>query len=280
MNTKFTPFSFLFIFLLLIACGGEKTEHEQYEDATSGIRYNTYKTASRVTLKTSVEAYNLANADSNKIQEPYLHLLLGYGWTISGKPTLAFAEADIVEEDKDAKLVYLAQSLRSITMYQAGWPGIAKEEAIKAKEKVAKTPNTNVTYEAAVFYLLMGTVFVKEKDFEQAKFFWAGFATETDIHWPYQLCDAAADLNAGRIQQGLQKVKVISQDPAVPPILRAALAAEISKIEIHAGGDVDSSMFWPKLIAGLIWEELKNSSDATLRKIANMARDLQQSLPN
>jgi hypothetical protein len=165
-------------------------------------------------------------------------------------------------------------------MYQQGWHVIAKEESINAKEKISKTPGTNVTYEAAVFYLLMGTVYVKEKDFEQAKFFWAGFATETDIHWPYQLCDAAADLHGGRIQQGLQKVKVISQDPAVPPALRAALAEEISKIEKHAGSDVDSSMFWPKLISGLIWEELKDSSDSTLRKVAEMVNELRQSLPS
>ena len=271
---------FLVILLTLFtACGGEKSEREQYEDATSGLRYNTYKTASAVALKTSVEGYNLTQPDSNKIHEPYLHLLLGYGWTISGKSTLAFAEADIVEEESDPQIVYLAQSLRSISMYQEGWHGIAKEESIKAKEKASRTPGTTVTYEAAVFYLLMGTVYVKEKDFEQAKFFWAGFATETDIHWPYQLCDAAADLHGGRVQQGLQKVKIISQDPAVPQPLREALALEIAKIEKHVGTDIDSSMFWPKLISGLIWEELKDSSDSSLRKIAAMANDLKQSLP-
>jgi hypothetical protein len=264
----------------LTRCGNEKTEREQYEDASSGIRYNTYKTASRVAIKGSVEAYNLQQPDSGKIQSEYVHLLLGYGWTISGKSTLAFAEADIVQESGSAEVVYLAQSLRSITMYQEGWHGIAKEESIEAKEKIAKVPGTNVTYEAAVFYLLMGTVYVKEKDFEQAKFFWAGFANETDIHWPYQLCDAAADLHAGKVKQGLQKVKVISQDPAVPPALREALATELAKIEKHAGADVDSSMFWPKLISGLIWEELKDSSNGALRKVAAMVNELQRSLPS
>jgi hypothetical protein len=272
--------SYILFFSILIGCGGDKTEREQYEDATSGIRYNTYKATSTVTVKGSVEAYNIRQPDSVKIQPEYVHLLLGYGWTISGKPSLAFAEAAIVEETNNAEIVYLAQSLRSITMYQQGWHGIAKEESINAREKIAKTPGTNVTYEAAVFYLLMGTVYVKEKDFEQAKFFWAGFANETDIHWPYQLCDAAADLNSGKIQQGLQKVKVISQDPAVPQVLREALGAEITKIEKHAGSDVDSSMFWPKLISGLIWEELKDSSNSSLRKVAEMVNSLRESLPS
>ena len=265
---------------LLFSCQGEKTEREQYEEASSGIRYTTYKTASQLAIKGSVEAYNLQNHDSSKIDTEYVHLLLGYGWTISGKPTLAFAEADIVEESSNAEVVYLAQSLRSITMYHEGWHGIAKEESIKAKEKISKTSSSRVTYEAAVFYLLMGTVYVKERDFEQAKFFWAGFANETDIHWPYQLCDATADLQAGRTQQGLQKIKVISQDPAVPESLRVALAAEIAKIEKHAGADVNSSMFWPKLISGLIWEELKDSSNSSIRAVADMVNGLRKSLPS
>lgn len=213
-----------------------------------------------------------------QIQTPYAHLLLGYFWSVSGKQSFAFAEADIVEdrgkESNDAHVKYLGQSLRSITMYQAGWGKLANEESEKARQNVSTDQGSKRKYEAAVIYLLMGTVYIKEKDFEKAKFFWGGFATETGIQWPYQICDATADFQAGNIQQGLQKVKGISQDPSIPKPIRDQLVIEIAKVEKHAGASVNSSLFWPSIIGKILWQELKKSSDQSLSKLAKSIDDV------
>ncbi|GHN01918.1 hypothetical protein WSM22_34070 [Cytophagales bacterium WSM2-2] len=267
-----------FAFLLFISCS-EKTEREKYEDATSGIKYAAYKSASKLTINTSLKAYNYQQPDSNILHPVYAHLLLGYFWSISAKPSFAFAEAEIAEDNETAHIKFLAQTLRSITMYQEGWHTIAKEESVKAKANLEREPGSKVACEAAVYYLILGTAYAKEKDFEQAKFFWAGFATETGIHWPYLICDAAADFQANRVKEGLRKVKSISQDPSVPPVLREALATEIEKIEKNVGASVDSSLFWPKLISTLLWDELKKSTNESMKKLTGLVENVREKLP-
>jgi hypothetical protein len=269
----------LIVIITFSNCGSKKTEREQYEATTSGVMYSTYKATSKLSVGTALKAYNLQKPDTLPSLNPtYAHILLGYFFSVSGKSKFAFAEVEIVEEDKDEEVKFLAQSLRSITMLQEGWPELAKAESVSAKQNLAKTPNTQVPYEVSIFYLVMGSVLVKEKDFAQAKFYWAGFSTETGINWPYQLCDAVADLQVGRAQQGLQKIKVISQDPAVPEELRLVLKTEIEKIEQHAGAEVDSSLFWPKLIAAVLWDEIKTSSKGSLQQITEMIDEIKKKL--
>jgi hypothetical protein len=250
-----------------------KTQREQYEEATSGLKYKSYKTASKVAIVGGMEIYNQQQPDSLRILPPYAHLFLGYFWSVSGKPSFAFAEADIIEEKgseaKDPQIKYLGQSLRSITMYQAGWRELAEIESVKAKLNLSANQQGKPKYEAAAIHLIMGSIYVKEKDFEKAKFFWGGFATETGIHWPYQLCDAAADFQAGNIQPGLQKVKIVSQDPSVPQPIREALAVQIANVEKNVGTSVNSSLFWPAIIGKIIWQELKKSSQESLSKLVS-----------
>jgi hypothetical protein len=268
----------LAILIILTACSSKKTERELYEDAKSGITYRTYKTTSDLVVATSVKGYNLQQPDSLQLQPVYAHLMLGYFWSVSGKPSLAFAEADIASESPEGNVKFLAQTLNSITMYQQGWHALAKEESTLATQHLDKKPDSKITYEASIFYLIMGTLYVKEKDFSQASFFWAGFGNETGINWPYQLSDAAAELQKGNIQTGLQKIKVITQDPTVPKALRDVLAIQITKVEQNAGSSVDSSLFWPRLIGKLLWQELKSSTDKSLQKIISITDGVQKKL--
>ena len=270
-----------FSLILFTECS-PPSQREQYEEATSGLKYSAYKNASKAAILGSTEIYNHQQPDSLKFQPPYAHLLLGYFWSISGKSSFAFAEADIVQEKgnerRDSNTKSMAQTLRSLSMYQAGWHQLAKEESAKAIQNIEEDQGSKSKNEAAVFYLLMGTVYTTEKDFEKAKFFWGGFATVTDIHWPYQICDATADFQAGNIHQGLQKVKVISQDPTVPKPIRDKFALEIEKIEKNAGASVNSSLFWPSIIGKMIWGELKTSSSQSLSKLSNSIEDIGKKL--
>ncbi len=269
-------FIILSLFILFTGCSSSlRKQRKQYEKATSGVKYKTYKTASKFALTGSMEVYNDQQPDSLQIRTPYAHLFLGYFWSVSGKSSFAFAEANIVEEQSnDSHIKYLGQSLRSITMDQAGWHLLATEESTKARQNMSTDQVSRIKYEAAVIHLLMGTVYIKEKDFEKARFFWGGFASETGIHWPYHICDATAAFQAGNVQQGLQKVKIIAQDPAVPKPIRDQLAIELQKVEAHAGSSVDSSLFWPSIIGKIIWQELRNSSLQSLNKFAKTIEDV------
>ncbi len=275
MKSRFILLSLL---LFAIGCSKEKTERELYEETTSSFTYKTYKAASSAAVGPAVKLYNHELPDSiTPVKTEYAHLLLGYLWTISKKPAMAFAEADLAQESTDDDVRYLAQSLRSIAMYEQGWDTLAREESQLAKSQLRKS-KSEIQYEATVFYMLLGLAKAYEKDFNQSKFYWAGFANETGIHWPYQLTDAIADLQANRIQQGLQKLKVLSQDEAVPEALRIALAEQIQAIE-KKGGDVESPLFWPKLISSLVLDELKKKSSGQITGLLTMLEGLMEKLP-
>lgn len=275
------PLLFIILSLSILFTGCSSTlrkQHKQYEKATSGVTYKTYKTASQFALAGSMPVYNDQQPDSLQIGTPYAHLFLGYFWSVSGKSSLAFAEANIVEEksneSNDSHMKYLGQSLRAITQYQAGWYLLAAEESAKARQSVSTGQVSRRKYEAAVIHLLLGSVYIKEKDFEKARFFWGAFATETGIDWPYQICEAAAAFQGGNVQLGLQKIKSIAQDPTVPKPIRDQLTLELEKVEAHASISVDSSLLWPSIIGTIIWQELRNSSLQSLNKFAKTIEDV------
>jgi len=278
--SKTKPFLFLLLALFILVAGcATKTlrkQRKKYKKATSGIKYKAYKSASKFTIDGSMKVYNDQQPDSLQIHAPYAHLLLGYFWTVSDKSSFAFAEADIVEEigieSNDSNVKYFARSLRSITMAQAGWDKIASEESEKARQYVPTNQVSKGKYEAAVINMLLGSVYIKERDFVKARVFWSGFSIETGIYWPYQICDAAAAFQVGKVQQGLQKVKVISQDPLVPQTIRDALTIELKKVE--AGSSVNSSLFWPSIVGKIIWQEFRNSSHQSLKKFAKSIEDV------
>jgi hypothetical protein len=269
----------IFTAALLTTCSKEKTERALYEEMTSGFTYKTYKLASQTTVPPAVATYNSQLPDSiSPIGNDYAHLLLGYGWTVSSKPAMAFAEADIAEESSSEEVKFLARSLRSIAMYQQGWDTLAQEESRRANVQAPHASSSNVQTEATIFYLLLGLAEAHEKDFAQSKFYFAGFANQTGIHWPYKIADAADDLHSGRTQQGLIKVKAISQDPAVPESLRNALGEKIALIESEAG-DINSKLFWPKLISAVVMEEMKKSNNEQIGKLVRLLESIREKLP-
>lgn len=280
------PFLLIVLALLILLAGCSsntlRKQRKKYAKATSGVKYRAYKTTSKIAMTGSMEVYNHQQPDSLQIHTPYAHLLLGYFWSVSGKSSFAFAEADIVEERNDesgdSHVKYLAHSLRSLTMYQAGWPKLATEESVKAKQYVSTNQGTRGKYEAAVMYLLMGTCYTKEREFEKARLFWGGFTSETGIHWPYEICDAAAAFQDGNVQEGLKKVKIISEDPAVPKPIRDELALELAKVETHTGSSVNSSLFWPSIIGKIVWQEFRNSSHQSLSKFAKSVEEVSTKL--
>lgn len=260
--------------VILMCCSKEKTQRALYEDTVSGLTYRTYKATSATTLGPAVELYNSERADSLAALDPaYAHLLLGYGWTVSGKAAMAFAEEDLAAEQGDATVKFLAQSLRGITMYEQGWDSLAREESQKAKQQNLLKPGTEAPYEVSIFYMLMGVAKAYEQDFAGSKIYWAGFANETGIHWPYKLVDAIDDLKHDRLQSALIKLKALSQDPDVPPALRKALGDQIASIEAKAG-DVNSRLFWPKLISVVVLDQLKQSSNAQVGEVVRMLEAL------
>ncbi len=267
--------------LAFVSCSSKKkTEREYYEETISSFKYKTYRTASGTALGPVVETYNNQKPDSiAPLNQEYVRLLMGFMWTLSNKPAMAFAEADLAEESTREDVKFLSMSLRSITMYEQTWDTLAREESQRAKKYASIKPGSEAEYEIAFFYMVMGIAKIYDKDFNQSKLYWAGFANETQIHWPYQLTDAIDDLQNNRLQQALSKLKVMSKDPHVPPALSAVLTEEITKIE-EKGGDVNSSLFWPKLISTIIFDELKKTGNEQMISVIELLEKWREKLPS
>jgi hypothetical protein len=265
--------------VLLSGCGDKKTERELYEDVRSSFKYKTYKALSE-NVKIDMVTAQGVTFHATPENEMYMRLLLGYSWAVMKKDAFAFAEADIVEEKSTKPSEkFMAHSINAIMMYENGWKDLAKEESALANGAIGKTPgNDTIKFQVAVFHLLMGSLSIKDKNFDAARFHFAGFGQVTDIHWPYQLVDAMGDIEKGDIQTGLKKIKKMSQDPAVPAELRVALAQMIEDVEKNTGGDVDSSMFWPRAISGLLIEQLKKSGVTEIEDAASTLDNLKKKL--
>jgi hypothetical protein len=260
---KHIPFlSAFFLMILLAACGTDKpSEKEQYEEMRASFKYKTYKVLSKGSVTFIADNYNKLDSANWKVQDSYFRLMLGYYWAISAHPAFAFAEADILSENSgDKNLGYLAAMLNSCTMYQQGWTTLAKEESDKGISLASTDGDKEmVEMETMIFHLLVGTVCVQQENYDAAKFHFAGFGQLTGVDFPYKLIDIMVDIKKGDVQSGLKKAKILADDPMVPEAVRVELKSIVAEAETK-GGDVNSSMFWPKVISSFIIDEMKRSS--------------------
>jgi hypothetical protein len=275
--TPARPIIFCIALFFFTQCGKEKTQEEKYNDMTSSLKYNTYKTVSKTFVGPSLKTYNAGKPKDSIIDETSLRLLLGYSWAVTGKAEFAFAEADIVSENTDSvSSIFLAHSLRSIVMYEQGWDSLAaKESNIAFGLDTSASGKENLKTQAMVFHLLMGTLFLKEQKFDNATFHFAGFAQITGITWPYLLCDATGEMHKGNYQTGLQKLKKMSKDPSVPEEMRIILAEEITKIE-KENGNVDSKLFWPKAIGRILLDDLGKSGKGQWQELMKYIKSVSE----
>ena len=263
----------LLLLLTFVGCSSsELSEKEQYEEIRSSYQYKAYKPVSEKVVPLLAEGYN-RTADSAyfKVKEPYLRLMLGYYWAIGDHPAFAFSEADLLTENPgNDHMLYLASMLNSCTMYQQGWTDLAKEESDKGMALAATNGDAkSVETETIVFHLLMGTVCIQQKNYDAARFHFAGFGQLTGIQYPYKIVDLLCDLKKGNVAAGMKKAKALSGDASVPENIREGLKEGIAEVE-SKGGDADSALFWPKFIFSHILDEMKASSRKNVRGLMSL----------
>jgi hypothetical protein len=251
------------IFVISLNSCRKKSELKQYESVLSSFKYKLYKGVSETVIPPLLFTYNLdnRNKDSLVVSEEIIRLLLGYYWAVTGNTTFAFAEGNITKDfSKDANYVSLSHMLIAVGMYEKGWKNIAKGESNKGIDILNKTPNGKYTkIELMGFHFIIGTLCIYEKNFDAARFHFAGFALLTGFDWTYTLVDAMGDINQGNTQTGLQKIKKLSDDPSVPEEIRTTLKKTISEVE-KITGNVDSALFWPSVVSEVIYKQLKDVS--------------------
>lgn len=187
------------------------------------------------------------------------------------KPSFALAEANMLEEKykEDTSIVKAIPLVRSIALYESGWPGLAKVESDKGMKYMGLNPKDTVDREKVMlFHLLMASVCIKEKQYDAAEFHIKGLSLVANIPWLATLASGMNDVKKNNIKAGLQKIKIVSQDEAVPENLRTELKSVIAEVEAK-GGDIDAGLFWPKMMGSLIMDQLSKSTDSYLSPLVN-----------
>jgi hypothetical protein len=261
---------------ILSGCGcHKKTEREKYESATSTLKYKSYKLLSKEVFTPLFNTYNSNTPDSLKVREEFVHMLLGYFWMCSDKTTFGFAEGNIIVEESDNETFKsYARLMISIGMFENEWKDLAREESSEAIKLLSKNPEGDyIKLELTILQLIMGTYAVYSRDFEIAKFHFAGFATLTSINWPYKLVDGMNDIEKGNTQTGLKKIKAMTTDETVPKEVRDALKKIIDEVESKTG-NVDSLFFWPRTISLILFDELKTVGQAGWSEVMKLVDDI------
>lgn len=261
----------LFLSLLVLgfmqSCNKSNTEQKQLQKLKKSFTYKSYSKLSKTSLPVLIKSYNISQSgDSADIAVEDARLLIGYSWAISGKPAFAIAEADIIKDKcKDNTTLMLASSLLAIAYYEKEWTKLAHAESEYANTLINKNPESKLQIKMLLYHLLLGSYCMYEKDYSAAKFHFAGLALLTGIKWPYSIVEAIDDIEKGNVQQGLIKIKKLSKDESVPPEVRIALSKSIAIVEKNTG-DVNSKLFWTKIISKTIFSEMKKALQSTYQK--------------
>lgn len=87
-----------------------------------------------------------------------------------------------------------------------------------------------------------------------------------DAPYIVPMMDAERDARAGRVKEAVQQVKTLSKDTSVPLTVRGELNQLVLDIE-KKGGNANSPFFMPRLIAAVLWEEIRKGSDKTIQRL-------------
>lgn len=283
----------------LAACGN-KSETEQLAELRGGIAYTQYRRLSENGLPGGLAAYqkglqwtgenwasngrtlnneaskspvaDLPKGDFSQAELCVVHVLLAYGALIANKNTLALAESDIVEAQSCGAFDRAAAtSLRAVVFQREQWPGLARLEGEKAwalptqaGEDLPPAEHVMVLHAALAYFA------ASEQEWERAQLHFDALGQLAGQPWFAQLPPAGIAFRQGRTRDGLIALKKLSVDPSAPADVRKELVALIAKVEAK-GGDVDSAVFMPRLVATLSWELIASEGPQLLRTATGFA---------
>lgn len=274
-------FGILALLIFIFACNNNNPEQKEYDTLKASLKYKSYKTLSENTIPPLILLYNSTrHQEDPKIDEGVLRLLLGFSWTISGNPAFGIAESNIIlelsEADKDVK--FLAHELAAISLYEFSWKTLAADEAEKGESLVNKEPkSTEGNLKIMTYHLVTGTLCIYDKNYQGARFHFAGLSIATGISWPYELADAMADLKEGKRKQGLMKIKVLASNKDIPEAVRKSLTDTLEKVEKTTGA-VDPKLFWTPSISQALYADIKNATIPGIDKVTELLGNLSEKL--
>jgi hypothetical protein len=199
-------------------------------------------------------------------------ILLAYGEMTADKPDFALAETDLIEESTQCNVSekQIATSLRAVIFHRNEWPGLAQLETEKVKAMMGKAPSGDMSFQGMlVANVAFAGLAIRNDNWEAAGIHIESISLMLDEPWIASLSKIGIAFKEKRIEDGLQEMKRLSQDPSVPTEVQTVMQGFIADIE-KQHGDVDSPLFMEKLITKVVWETAKSKGSEQWKALTTL----------
>lgn len=277
------------LLISLFSCKNKNPEQKEYDLMLSSLKYKSYKTLSENTIPPLILLFNTTgHTDEPEISEGILRLLLGYSWIAGDRPEYAIAECNILKEFSKSNKAIKSSShfLAALAMYEKNWKSLASNESEKGFSLIIKTPisikeqiNSGCwnLQEAAVLQMILGTLYVYQENYQNAKLRFTDFNNSFILEWPYKLADAMADFKDKNIKNGLKKINFISKNKNTPDTLKKTLIEILSKTKIKPDS-IAPDKLWTKLTSFALYNEIEKNDTFKINKMAFLLEILREKL--
>lgn len=253
----------------------EKTEQQQLDALREGLGYRSYRQFSERGVPLAYEGYVRSAQMSGETPPPLtaddlcaVHTLLSYTALSANKLLPAVVEADLLERDCGREGAMIANALRSVAFHRKQWPGLALE-ASNAAWRDAPDPDRASALIVAL-HLLMGYAAVTDQHWDQAQVHIDALGVMLQAPWLGELGQAGLELQQQRYLDGLRRLKRVSENPAVPPVIREELQGIIERIEAETG-NLDSRLLLAKVLGKALWQAAREHGSPGLQRLLGFA---------
>ncbi|MEA9580091.1 hypothetical protein VC218_14640 [Xanthomonas nasturtii] len=271
----------LAIALLTAATGcGHKSEQQQLDDLRGGLQYRGYRHFSEQGLPIAFAAYQRGGALLETPPAPLtaddicmLHAMLSYTALSANKLLPAIAEADLLERDCAPQGRIIATALRSVAYERKQWPQLAQQSSDSLWKNSADPEGDFATL--VMLHVVMAYAAMQDKRWENVVLHVDAIALAVRAPWLGELARAGLDLAEHRYLAGLRRLKRLSENPGVPPEVRAELQTLILHVEAESG-DLDSNLVIARILSRFMWQAIKQNGSPVMQQAMQFAEQQAQ----
>ncbi|WP_407466263.1 hypothetical protein [Xanthomonas campestris] len=275
MTTRMLRWPLAVALATVLAGCGQQSEQQQLDALRSGLQYRGYRQFSEHGLPVAFAAYQRGGSLLDTPPEPLtaddicmLHAMLSYTALAANKLLPAIAEADLLERDCGSQGALIATALRSMAFERKHWPQLAQRSSDSLWKHDANPDDTLTTL--LMLHVVMAYAAIQDKRWDAAVLHADAIGLAVRAPWLGELARVGQDFAEHRLLEGLRRLKRLSENPNVPPDVRAELQALITRIEAESG-DLDSSWVIARILTRFMWQAIEQNAAPATRDLMRFA---------
>lgn len=148
------------------------------------------------------------------------------------------------------------------------WPQLAQRSSDSLWKHDANPDDTLTTL--LMLHVVMAYAAIQDKRWDAAVLHADAIGLAVRAPWLGELARVGQDFAEHRLLEGLRRLKRLSENPNVPPDVRAELQALITRIEAESG-DLDSSWVIARILTRFMWQAIEQNAAPATRDLMHFA---------